>query len=173
MSDRDDRSERSADEIRREIERTRSQMDRTVDALGDKLSPSRMLDDLYLRLRTEGPAALGDAVKHHPIPFTLMGLGLGWLAYEQAKGDGHVGEGTYGRAEGRVGPYRGDAVNQDDPDWEYASKMTKMKAAVTGAAETVSNAAHTVADKASAAGHAMSETAAAARETMGHVADKV
>src|SRR5689334_10264661 len=98
MADRDEVNERSADEIRREIERTRSEMDRTVGALGDKLSPGRIMDDLYLKFRSEGGAALGDAIKSHPLPFTIMGLGLGWLAYEQSRRNGHVGPGTYGRA---------------------------------------------------------------------------
>src|SRR4030095_16631120 len=98
-------TERSSEEIRREIERTRSQMDEAVEAIGEKLSPGRFVDELWLRAQTEGAAAFTNTMRDHPIPFALVGLGLGWLVMEQARGrnggagDG-VGPGTYERAEG-------------------------------------------------------------------------
>lgn len=147
MSARDTRSvERSPEEIRREIERTRATMDRTVEAIGDKLSPGRLLDELWLRVRSSGGrATLGASVREHPLPIALVGVGLGWLALERLRGrHDDVGEGTYGRAEGRVGPYRGDAVDRDDPDWAHASAGTRLKAKASGAAHAVGDAAHAV-----------------------------
>lgn len=134
--------ERSSAEIRREIERTRSHMDETVDRIGDKLSAARIVDEIWQRFRAgEGPAMLGEAVREHPRPFALMGLGLGLLAVEQTRErrqhDGHTGPGTYARAEGRVGPYRGEAVDHSDPDWEHAGTGTKLKGRMEDAAESV------------------------------------
>ena len=125
MADREGyEGQRSSAEIRREIERTRSQMDETVERIGEKLSAARILDEMWSRVRTgDGAAMLGEAIRDHPKPFALMGLGIGMLAVEQARGrengrhaHGHVGPGTTERAEGRVGPYRGDAVDLEDPD---------------------------------------------------------
>src|SRR5688572_12809638 len=78
-------AERSPEEIRYEIERTRTQMDETVEALGDRLSPGRFVDDLWERVQSEGASAITDTLRRHPIPFSLVGAGLGWLIYEQAK----------------------------------------------------------------------------------------
>lgn len=161
--------ERSPEEIRREIERTRSHMDETVDAIGDKLSPGRFVDELWARAQTEGAAAVTNTLREHPIPFALIGAGLGWLVMEQAKArsDG-VGPGTYGRAEGRVGPYRGDAVDRHDPDWEHASAGTRMKAKVAGAGhavkEKLSDAGSRLKETAAAAGHSVSEAGQSVRE---------
>ena len=125
MADRDTMTgDRSSAEIRREIERTRHQMDETVEQIGEKLSAARILDEMWTRFRSgDGAAMLGEAIRDHPRPFALMGLGIGLLAVEQARarngGSGHphgrVGAGSTERAEGRVGPYRGDAVDRDEP----------------------------------------------------------
>lgn len=112
---------RSSDDIRRDIERKRAQLDDTVDALERKLSPGQMLDHALWFLRgsesgSEKARAAGrtvvDFAKEHPIPVALMGASAAWFAAEQ-RGHDDVGPGTYARAEGRVGPYRGDAVHGD------------------------------------------------------------
>jgi hypothetical protein len=175
MADRERTTgERSSAEIRREIERTRHQLDETVERIGAKLSAARILDEMWKRFRAgDGPAMLGEAMRDHPRPFALMGLGIGLLAVEQARSRegtnghhrGHVGPGTTERAEGRVGPYRGDAVDRDDPDWEYASRGTKVKSHIEDAASSLKHAAssvreraHTLSEKAQEAGHRLSET---------------
>src|SRR5688572_6161164 len=121
----DGSGERSPEEIRREIERTRSHMDEAVEAIGEKLSPGRFVDDLWLRLQKDGAAAVASSLRDHPIPFALVSAGLGWLVMEQARARTDVGSGTYERAEGRVGPYRGDAVDRDDPECEHAGVGAK------------------------------------------------
>jgi hypothetical protein len=175
MADREKTTgERSSVEIRREIERTRHQMDETVERIGDKLSAARILDEMWKRFRAgDGPAMLGEAIRDHPRPFALMGLGIGLLAVEQTRardrGKGHrhdhVGSGTTERAEGRVGPYRGEAVDRDDPDWEHVSVGTKVKSRIEDAASSLKHAAssvreraHTLSEKAQEAGHRLSET---------------
>lgn len=113
-------SGRTSDDIRREIERKRAEMDQTVDALERKLSPGQLLDHALWMVRgsdtgTEKARAVGSALggfaKDHPIPVALMSAGAAWLAVERG-GDPDVGPGTYARADGRVGPYRGDALDE-------------------------------------------------------------
>lgn len=109
---------RSPDEIRRDIERTREGMHETVEALEQRLSPGELFEEVWDRMRSGG-GGVGDVVKDHPVPLALMGLGIGWLAIEKAtssRGDqlrrhhGDVDTDRIGRAEGRVGPYRGDEI---------------------------------------------------------------
>lgn len=79
---------RSPDEIRAEIERTRSEMHETVDALGARLSAGQIFDEIWHRMRSSGGDG-GSVLKEHPVPLALMGLGLGWLAVEKATGGSH------------------------------------------------------------------------------------
>ena len=130
----DRREERSSDEIRRDIDRTRSAMDETVDELGNRLSPGELIEEAWGAIKGQGRSA-GDVVRDHPVPLALMGLGVAWLAIDRATGDRHhhsVGAGTYSPAEGRVGPYRGDAIsseNDDDSLVERAKeKVTRERA---------------------------------------------
>lgn len=137
-------NQRTSEEIRRDIEHTRASMDRTVERIGGRLSPGELFEEALSMVKGEGRGA-GDVVREHPVPLALMGLGLAWLAIERAtdRGHPHVGPGTYERAEGRVGPYRGDAIGHDGE-----SKIARAK-------ERIADAAHAVADRAPDAGAAM------------------
>lgn len=121
------RDERSSTEIRRDIERTRAELDDTVDALERRLSPGQLVDEAWQLFRREGRGA-GDIVRDHPVPLALMGLGVAWLAVERATNHDSGREDARYRttpttmpAEGRVGPYRGDAIDHDDRDWPHHS----------------------------------------------------
>lgn len=187
--------ERSSEEIRRDIEHTRSQMDDTVEAIGEKLSAARILDELWVRVRSgDGAAVLGEAVKDHPVPFALMGLGVGWLAVEQARAreerhargrnEERVGPGTYGRAEGRVGPYGSEAVDHEDPEWAHTGRGEAAKGKVAGAAGAVKDraaeAASSIKDRAahlkdsvSDAGGTIADRAHEVQEKAGHAREAV
>lgn len=137
--------ERNSERIQRDIERTRADMSETIEALERRLSPGELVDELWGRVRGgETGAHVGETIRDHPVPLALMGLGLGWLAIEKASESrtaqlrarhGDPGEGTYARAEGRVGPYRGDDVI--DPRHSYGEsggigeKAGEMKDRIT------------------------------------------
>jgi gas vesicle protein len=85
----------NSDEIRDEIASTRDRMDDTLDELGNRLSPRRLIDDAINLLSSTGTrdtAAkagesvlvfsenLGRAVRDNPVPTLLIGAGLAWLA---------------------------------------------------------------------------------------------
>jgi hypothetical protein len=139
--------ERSTDRIEQDIERTRADMSETIEALERKLSPGELIDELWGRVRSgETGSNVADTIRDHPIPLAMMGLGLGWLAIEKATESrtdqlrarhGEYGAGTYERAEGRVGPYRGDEVI--DPDLRYDDGP--------GATDRIRDAAGTVKDR--------------------------
>ena len=86
----------SPDEIKRDIDRTRAEMDSTIDELTDRLNPRHLLDDVLDLFRSkdggdgvnyrETAMKVGKQcarqVKRHPIPSLLFGAGLAYLLFE-------------------------------------------------------------------------------------------
>lgn len=91
----------SSEEIRRDIERTRAEMDHTVDALQDRLKPRHLLDDVLEAFRgssTSDSASSGgsgtadtfkdvgskilEKLKENPMPAALIGAGITWLMFD-------------------------------------------------------------------------------------------
>jgi len=162
----------SSDEIRADIERTRAEMDSTFDALDQKLTPSQLLAEAWRY--TKGGSSIGagklwSLARQHPLPATMIGVGLGWLLVERSRstgGDdlegyesyGYTGEGAsgYGRY-GRAGYGTSRNVDVDyrsasyfDEDLEtgrLASAAGAVKDAAGNAVDTVKDAASTAADK--------------------------
>ena len=70
-------------EIQAEIARTRQEMDGTLNALENRLTPGQLYDQgmQYLRNNggTEFVSNLGQQAKHNPLPVALVGIGLAWL----------------------------------------------------------------------------------------------
>lgn len=98
----DTRTHRPPEEVRQDIEHTLSQLDETVDALADRLSPGHLIDEAWGRLRGGTDEGIGRVVREHPIPVALVGVGLGWLAVEEATGrDSDDGNGRAWEVEGR------------------------------------------------------------------------
>jgi gas vesicle protein len=173
--------QRSADDIRQEIERTRAGMDQTVEAIGQRLTPGQIVDDIWGRMRhTDAPSVIGDAVREHPLPLALVGAGLAWLAYDrmsETEGErlrrkyGDIGPGTYEPAEGRAGPYLGDELGFGEDENRGIGER------VHGAADSVRNAASgvgsKVSDAASTVGSKVSEVASGARERVSGAASTV
>lgn len=169
----DTHHDRSSEEIRRDIEGTRADMHETVDALERKLSPGQIMDRAWDRAGGASGSALSGAanvVRDHPVPLALMGLGVAWLAVERTTGSdsrsgdrargfrGSVGPGTERRAEGRVGPYRGDEIGSEE------SLKDRAASAARSVGQKASSAARTVADKASSAASSAGEMASGVGE---------
>lgn len=71
---------KSAEEIEREVERTRSHMDRTVDELSERMSPGQLLDEVVRGMRGSGRlSGMGRQVREQPLPLALFGVGLVWV----------------------------------------------------------------------------------------------
>jgi ElaB/YqjD/DUF883 family membrane-anchored ribosome-binding protein len=73
---------RETAEIEREADEIRADMDRTLSALERKFSPSQLIDRSLGYLRTRGPDAmreLGATIKRNPVPILLGVGGLVWL----------------------------------------------------------------------------------------------
>ncbi len=71
---------RSAEEIEREVERTRSHMDRTVDELSERMSPGQLLDEVVRGMRGSGRFSdMSRQIREQPLPLALFGVGLVWV----------------------------------------------------------------------------------------------
>lgn len=167
---------RSPDEIRGEIERTRSEMHETVDALERRLTPGEIFDEVWQRVRGSGGGGAGEIVRDHPVPLALMGLGLGWLAVEKATGRSDpetrhtrttevAGYGTAGAYESTTVGAEFNAEDEGKLD-RIKQKASSVKDKASHLGDRASDAKDRVAGVASSAGHRVSETAS-------HTADRV
>jgi ElaB/YqjD/DUF883 family membrane-anchored ribosome-binding protein/uncharacterized protein YoxC len=111
-----DEVEPEVEEIRSEIEHTRSEMSQTIDAIQDRLSPRRLVQEAQETVReatvgkaermmtdasdaatemvgSAGDTARGfgtglvDAVRRNPVAALVTGVGLGWLFMSARKGE--------------------------------------------------------------------------------------
>lgn len=99
-------TERSSREIQEDIDRTRSDLDTTVDAIESKLTPGQLFEEAWGMFRSrsqsrEGPGVASRMIKNHPFPSALVGLGLGWLAVESVSGSSDEKERRYATSQGR------------------------------------------------------------------------
>lgn len=71
------------EQLERAADRIRDDLDRTLDAIERRLSPSQLLDRSLAYLRDHGgelTRAVGDTVRRNPVPILLAVAGIGWLA---------------------------------------------------------------------------------------------
>ena len=75
----------SLQEMERDIERSRDQLDQAIDRLQDKMSVSGVVDDMLGTARNGqyGPLydRVLDTVRRNPVPVMLIAMGLGLLAF--------------------------------------------------------------------------------------------
>lgn len=179
-------------EIRSEIERTRAEMDQTFDALERKMTPGQILEEVWYLTRggtRAGASRLWHIAREHPLPATVIGLGLGWLLVESSRGDGRSSRSSSGLggrnvSRGRSNLYESSAGYGAYPEsynadylesWEssegggrVASAAGSVKHAAVHAKDTVKDAAlhakDTVTGAAASAGHRVADAADTVRE---------
>jgi hypothetical protein len=160
-------------QIAADIGRTRDALDRTVDAIVGKLTPSQLLMECVQVFRSGSSSVLSRVVetaREHPVPATIVAAGVGMMLWERFSG----GSG------GRVAAYRPAEIDTevDDYDYDYEGgygyegrgrgRMGRMKqkarAATSDVAETVADVKDTVREKAQQATERVRERAEQARE---------
>ena len=78
-----DADNRSTTEIQQDIEATRAELDRTISAIEQKLTPGQVVDEVFGYFRTR-PGSSNDLVywlRENPVPVILIGIGLAWLMF--------------------------------------------------------------------------------------------
>ncbi|MDO9245098.1 MAG: DUF3618 domain-containing protein, partial [Phenylobacterium sp.] len=98
---------RSSAEIEREVEQTRGEIDRTVEALKDKMTPGQLIDELTQSLKGTGATdmvgTLGAQVKENPLALAMVGAGMAWLMI--GKGSSQTSQATLGGLFGALGSH--------------------------------------------------------------------
>jgi hypothetical protein len=96
-----DPGSRSAAEIEREVQQSRAEIEQTLDAIQERLSPGQLVDQALGYLRggrgVDFVRNLGDSIAQNPVPVTLMGVGLAWMMFggQRFGREGDRGESAY------------------------------------------------------------------------------
>lgn len=86
-ADREGRFESDSGRIRAGIDHTRRDIDETIVALQEKLSPERLMNRFLDSLKGtpgHGSKRLMEIIRDNPVPAALVGAGIGWLVMEKA-----------------------------------------------------------------------------------------
>ena len=150
-------SPNEADAIRSDIDQTRRKMDDTMDALGDRLQPRHLIDEVLGYFRGEGSngeprlnemrekvasaansAVNGvvDTVKKNPLPVLVIGAGIAWLIFEsRRKASASTRHYTANYGPGEYSPeIEYDPDLHDDRPLEYPTPTSDDVSAHAGAA---------------------------------------
>ncbi|MCS2608467.1 DUF3618 domain-containing protein [Halomonas dongshanensis] len=101
--------QRSAEEIEKDVDRSRERLDATLSELETRFSPQHLLNASYDYLRHGGAneffSNLGATIKENPVPFLVTGAGLGWLLTAQRSGQHAQGRSRPSQGDGNPYPY--------------------------------------------------------------------
>ncbi|HEV2294351.1 MAG TPA: DUF3618 domain-containing protein [Tepidisphaeraceae bacterium] len=180
-------------EIRRDIRRTRADMDETVDALGERLRPRHLLDDVIDLFRGSRSSGGGESssgihqtadlakdlgatamqkLKHHPVPAALIGAGIAWLLFDERSGPNR--DSVRGRwRDGELREYSGSYVDartgrpyEESYGVDYAQASPGESAGGgQGMMSKAADAAKSAGQKVAGAASSVADAASSARET--------
>jgi hypothetical protein len=69
-------------DLERDVAESRERIDRTIEAIQDKLTPGQLIDEGIRMVTTDATGfvgQLGQTIRANPIPAALVGVGLVWL----------------------------------------------------------------------------------------------
>lgn len=167
---------RSSEEIEREVEATRGDLDRTVEALKDRMTPGQLVDEVMDAMGgpvQEMASNLGAQIRENPLPLALIGAGVAWLIFGRGRSydeprSWRSSRRDYDFEPDYAGAPQSGYLGEDDGLDEGEGRMERMKdAARDGAAkarQAVSSAKSTAARRTQAARQRASELADTARE---------
>lgn len=158
-------SEKSPEQIEREIDAQRASIGNIVDRLESKFTPGQMIDQAWGMMQNNGTtflSNLGTSVRNNPVPAVLTSVGLLWLmmsqnrppvaqpGYRTGPDQNKVGEWADGLADG-IDSAR-DHLHQTADSLKGGYQSLKGKVASVGdnvgsATESVSHAMHEASDR--------------------------
>lgn len=137
------RDRRDAEEIERDIDRTRMSLGRTIDELEHRLSPGQMLDQVLGAARRHGgdfATNLGRSAENHPMPLLLTAVGLAWMMASANQ------------------PPPPARARSERAGSDISDRAAGAKHRVQSGVDSARSAAGAVSDRASRAGHAVGDT---------------
>ena len=163
---------RSPEEIERDVEQTRGEIDRTVEALKEKMTPKNIASEAMSTVRNspvgQRAVRLGHQAQDNAVPLALIGAGLAWMFFNNRRETVYETR-TY------LSDYDGDYAGAPESGYlgaEYepdsASRTGALRQKARGLAGNAMSAVHSRADRArqaaAAARDSMSSTASSAAE---------
>lgn len=164
-------ADRSSEQIHADIQRTRSDLDRTLTLLERRLEPRRLMDQGIDYLRDNGASEylsnLGRAAKEQPLPLALVGVGLAWMMMTNGRAGGSS---MSSRIDGRsMGDAMGDAASEAGSRAREGMDALRSRASELGGA--VSNAMSQTRDAAHRTSQSLSDAADATRARAAQVSE--
>lgn len=100
-SDAESRTDKSPEEIEREIEETRNRMSQNIDELGDRLKPDNLKHEAKTAIRHAATGAVSnvseqarrtgnrlvDVIRENPLPVIAVGAGVTWLLTQRSSSE--------------------------------------------------------------------------------------
>jgi Protein of unknown function (DUF3618) len=129
-----DPGSKSPEEVQREVRQSRAEVEETLEAIQERLSPGQLFEQAVDYMRSSNGTNflrnLGTAVRDNPVPVALVGTGLAWLMLSgsRAKRRGYddddlldeYAEGRYGAGDYPAGYYvAGDYVEDYDDETDF------------------------------------------------------
>jgi len=139
-----------------EAEETRSQIAETLDELRDRMTPGQIVDQVIDYMRDSGGGVFmqnfRQQVVANPIPVTLVGAGIAWLAMaSRRRGNGSIGRttGGVGNTGSETWPVR-DHASAVAEGWSDSAREAggRIKGTANAAASAVNDAASATYDAA-------------------------
>ena len=166
--------EPSSQKIQADIDRTRSNMDRTFDAIESKLTPGQLLQEAWGIFKGGSGAGANKALKiakQHPLPSAVIGLGIGWLLLDSSRSTRpHSSRQSY--AGNPDYPGTRDAF-RDEGESRLGAAKDALKGAASSASDLATNAKEKVSDLASQAGDKLGDLTDKVKEQASDWTDKV
>lgn len=138
---------RTSEEVEAEVEDSRSNLDRNVEALKLKMTPGQLFDEAARMMGGTGQqvaSKFADQAKANPMPLAVMGLGLAWLMMSNSRSQpasGGRADGLHERRSFGPTPFE-DAVSRGGSGGESLGDRA------SGLAENLQDKAHALGDKA-------------------------
>jgi hypothetical protein len=146
---------RTSADVEREVEASRSDLDRNVEALKDKMTPGQIFDEASRAMGGAGQQVLSklvDQIKENPMPLAVMGLGLAWLMAGNRSSNRHY--------DGRYDEHRSFAQSGGEGMRDRMHVMgDKASDALSGAKERVTEMGSAVTDRGRQALHRVGDAA--------------
>jgi len=166
---------------RQRIEQTRAQMGSTIDAIEERLSPSRLAQEAKTAVKdatvgsaqqavsniTDSASNAGgsfvDAIRENPVPAALAGIGLGWLIMSMRNGNSQQMQRDAQR-------YRYYGHNMYPTQHTYGDDSSNPGGITNSAQNVAGQVAGTVQDTAGQVAGTVQDTASQVTDTIGNAA---
>jgi len=141
---------RTAADVEREVEASRGSLDRTVDALREKMTPGQLFDEASRAMGGAGQQVMTrfvEQARENPMPLAVMGLGLAWLMSTSGQSGPSAPRG-YRRPQAYAAPQTGLGDRMDAAGDKVSGLVADARDKVSGAASSMSDLGRNVADRA-------------------------